>query len=191
MALVMSSPILCSSKSLDGPSGELPESPFTFSQALQKVKAVFPNGSPVPTKYEAVAPCSRKRSKDRRTRGQTSDSHAAARRPNVRALRAFCRLRSARLRPLFSAKQLSSLAERCAPRVASACPQAVLLPMRRAPQLQCLHRWQWRVLPMRRAFRRAKKGASIRAPGLPPRRKRLSGVLPRIPAFCLSSPSLL
>ena len=70
MALVMSSPILCSSKSLDGPSGELPESPFTFSQALQKVKAVFPNGSPVPTKYEAVAPCFRKRLKDRRARGQ-------------------------------------------------------------------------------------------------------------------------
>lgn len=209
MALVMSSPILCSSKSLDGPSGELPESPFTFSQALQKVKAVFPNGSPVPTKYKKVAPCSRKRPKDRRARGQGSDSHPAARRPNVRAsapmtdalpkpaghsraLRAFCRLRSARLRPLFSAKQLRSLAGRCAPRFASACPHAFHF---QAPRL-----------PPR------KKGASIRAPDSPPRRtmtahhdgptsrligcrapprKRPSGVLPRIPAFCLSSPSLL
>ena len=187
MALVMSSPILCSSKSLDGPSGELPESPFTFSQALQKVKAVFPNGSPVPTKYEAVAPCSRKRSKDRRARGQGQGlafRRASAERAGVRSHdrrpAETCRAQPGSPRVLqapkrktpasFSAKQLRSLAGRCAPRFASACPQAVLP-------------------PMRRAFRRAKKGESIRAPGLPPQAPSRRSAL--IPVFCLSSPSLL
>ena len=135
MALVMSSPILCSSKSLDGPSGELPESPFTFSQALQKVKAVFPNGSPVPTKYEKVAPPFRV----------------------LKALRARGADRGLAFRRAKKSKSI------------------------RAPGS-----------PPRRDMTAHHDGPTSRLPSLPPRRrKRPSGVLPRIPAFCLSSPSLL
>lgn len=188
MALVMSSPILCSSKSLDGPSGELPESPFTFSQALQKVKAVFPNGSPVPTKYEAVAPpfrvlkALRARGADRGLAFRRASAERAGVRSHDRRPAETCRAQTGDARalerktpatfPRSSFEALPDDAPRVLPTPAPRLSLSSAAPS--AARKRCVH-------PRSRLAATAHHdGAANRpiAPGLPPRRKRPPGVPP-------------